>query len=364
MILAQNPTQALFLLFAGMICWGLWASMYRLSGKWRYELFYYDVAIGLAIASLVYAFTTGSRGFDGFSFDDDLMHAGKQQWLLAFAAGAAFNLANMVMMGGVVVAGLSVAVPLGLGVSLMLGVGIKLIAGHTGNPMMLFIGSACLLVAVVILAVAYSHLVSQRVDQMVREGRVKTTGSVPGHKARIVSTNAPSATKGLLLSIVAGALMWLMIPLINKARQGEFGLGPYALMTFFALGLFFSTAVLNLFFVNLPVEGEPIDLLSYFQGGLRPHLIGIGAGVVLCTGILAYLVAQGGPPETQVHGLTAYTIQQGAVLLAAVVGIFGWKDFRDCEPRVRTMVWTFLLLYVVGLAALGFASRAAQIAAA
>jgi glucose uptake protein len=365
MILAQNYTQALILLIVGMLCWGLWASMYRMTKKWRYELFYFDVAIGLMLASIIYAFTTGSLGFDGFSFGDDLMHAGKQQWLLAFAAGAVFNLANMIMMGGVVVAGLSVAVPLGLGVSLMIGVGIKMVTSHSGNPVVLFIGSACLLVAVVVLGVAYSFLVSQRVDQMVREGKVKTTGAVPGYnKAMIVSTNAPSATKGLLLSLVAGALMWVMIPLINKARLGDFGLGPYALMMFFAVGLFFSTLVFNLFFVNLPVEGEPLELLSYFQGGVAPHLIGAGAGVVLCTGILAYFVVQASPAETQLHGLTVYTVQQGAVLLAAVVGIFGWKDFRDCEPRVRAMVWMFLLLYVVGLAALGFASRAAQGAAA
>lgn len=353
MILAQNSTQALIVLLVGMLCWGLWASMFKLTGKWRYELFYFDVAIGLAIAALIYAFTLGSMGFDGFSFQDDVMHAGKQKWALAFAAGAVFNLANMLMMGGVVVAGLSIAVPLGLGISLMVGVGVQLISGHTGNPMMVFIGSACLLVAVVIMGVAYSFLVSQRVDRMVAEGKVKTTN----HKAMIVSTNAPSATKGLLLSILAGAVMWGMIPLVNNARSGDFGLGPYALLAFFALGLFFSTLVFNLFFLNLPIDGEPVDVIAYFQGGLRPHIVGIGAGAALCSGILAYLVAQGGPPEAQVHTLTAYTVQQGAVLVAAVVGIFGWKDFRDCEPKVRAMLWTFLILFAVGLAALGFASK-------
>src|SRR3954451_12028632 len=364
MILAQNPTQALMILLAGMLCWGLWASLYKLTRKWRYELFYFDVAIGLAFTAVVYALTVGSLGFDGFSFQDDLMHAGKQQWLMAFAAGAVFNLANMILMGGVVVAGLSVAMPLGLGIGLMIGVGLKLITGHGGNPILLFAGSACLLVAIVIMGVAYRYLVSQRIEQLVKEGKVKTTGAVPGYnKAMIVSTNAPSATKGLLLAVVAGALIWLMVPLVNRVRVGAFGMGPYSMMALFAIGLFSSTMVFNLFFVNLPVEGEPIDLLAYFQGGLRPHLIGLGAGVVLCTGILASLVVQGGPPEAQIHGLTVYTVQQGAVLLAAVVGIFGWKDFRDCEPRVRAMVWTFLLLFVVGLAALGLAAKVAPAAA-
>ena len=70
MILAQNATQTLLLLAFGILCWGLWASMYKLTGKWRYELFYFDVAFGVALAAVVYAFTVGSLGFDGFSFTD------------------------------------------------------------------------------------------------------------------------------------------------------------------------------------------------------------------------------------------------------------------------------------------------------
>jgi glucose uptake protein len=360
MILAQTSTQALIVMLVGMLCWGLWASMFRLTRKWRYELFYFDVAIGLALAAVTYSLTLGSLGFDGFSFEDDLMHAGKQQWLIAFAAGCIFNLANMIMMGAVVVAGLSIAAPLGIGVSLMIGVGLKLVMHSTGNPLMLFTGTACLVVSVVIIAVAYTFYISGRVDQLVKEGKVKTTGSVPGSgKGMIVSTHAPSAVKGLLLAIVAGALMWIMIPLVNKARIGDFGLGPYALTALFVLGMFTTTFVFNLFFVNLPVEGEPIELLAFVKGGLATHLIGIGAGVVLCTGILAYFVAQAGPPEAQVNPLASYTVQQGAVLVAALMGIFGLKDFRDAEPRVRAMVWAFLVLFAAGLGALVAASRAA-----
>jgi glucose uptake protein len=348
-------------MLAGMLCWGLWSSMYKMAGKYRYELFYFDLALGLMFAAVLYALTLGTLGFDGFSFQDDLMHAGHRQWLIAFAAGAIFNLANMIMMGGIVVAGLSVAVSLGLGISLMIGVGLKLVTNFSGNPMLLFVGTACLVVAVVTMAVAYTFYVSSRVDQLVREGKVQTTGSVPGYgKGMIVSTHAPSAAKGLLLSIVAGALMWVMIPLVNKARLGDFGLGPYSLTFMFAAGVLATTFVFNLFFVNLPVEGEPIELTSYLRAGIGSHLAGFGAGVVLCTGILAYLVVQGGAPEAQIKPLTSYAAQQGAVLLAAVVGIFGWKDFRDAEPRVRAMVWVFLVLFAIGLGAVAAASKVAQ----
>ncbi len=358
MILAQSPTQALLIMILGMLCWGLWAGMYKLTGKWRYELFYFDVAFGVMLAVVVYALTLGNLGFDGFSFRDDLMHAGKRQWLMAFGAGAVFNLANMILLGAVAVAGLSVALPLGLGVSLMLGVGLGLILTHSASPLLLFAGTACLLIAVIVIAAAYTLLISARQDKLVKEGKVKTTSSVPGYgKGMIVSVNAPSATKGLLLAIVSGVLMWIMLPLIQKARLGDFGMGPYTLMAMFGLGMLLSTMVFNLFFINLPVEGEPIELLAYFEGSKTAHLIGIAAGVVLCTGLLAILVAQAGPPETLLAPTLSYALQQGAVLVGALVGIFKWKDFRGCEPRVQAMVWVFIVLFTVGLVSIGLAGN-------
>lgn len=368
MILAQTPTQALLLMVIGMLCWGLWAAMYRMTGKWRYELFYFDVAFGLAVAVFIYAFTVGSVGFDGFSFLDDLGHSGKRQWLIAFGAGALFNLANMLMMGAVVVAGLSVGIALGLGGSLMLGLGFSLMFSGAANHLMMFAGSACLLVAMVMLAVAYSFLISAKQDQLVKQGKVQTTSTIPGHnKGMIVSTNAPSATKGLLLAILAGALMWAMLPMVNKAHAGDNGLGPYALAVLFVLGMSVSTFLYNLLFVNLPVEGEPVDILLFFQGSIKQHLIGIAAGMVLCSGIVAYFVAMTGAPDTAKPWFaptTWYALRQGAVLLGALFGIFKLKDFRDAEPRVRAMVWMFLVLFTAGLLAIGFAANFAPAAAA
>ena len=226
------------------------------------------------------------------------MHSGKSQWLVAFGAGAIFNLANMIMLSAVVVAGLSIGVTLGLGGSLIIGLGLNLILHNTANPLLMFIGSASLLVALVMIAVAYSFLVSGQQDKLVKEGKVKTTGAVPGYsKGMIVSTNAPSSTKGLLLAIIAGALMWIAVPLVNKARSGDLAMGPYALMAVFGAGMFISTFVFDLFLVNLPVAGEPIELTAYFSGTLRKHVIGLAAGFVLATGILAYFIVQAGSPD-------------------------------------------------------------------
>ena len=67
MILAQTPIQVLWLMVFGMLCWGLWAGLYKLTGKWRYELFYFDVAFGVTLAAIIYSMTAGSLGFDGFA---------------------------------------------------------------------------------------------------------------------------------------------------------------------------------------------------------------------------------------------------------------------------------------------------------
>jgi glucose uptake protein len=351
MILAQNHFQAILLLVFSALCWALWAGMHKMTSKWRYELFCVDVAIGFGIAISIYAFTVGSLGFDGFSFFDDLMHAEKRQWLFAFSAGVIFNLANMILMGAISVAGLSVAIPLGLGTTSIIGLGATLIFRHVGNPLLVFAGSACFVVGVVLAGISYSFLVSSRQERMVQEGKAKIAPHVPGiSKGMIVSTDAPSATKGMLLSGVAAALMWVMYPLINKARAGDTGLGPYALMALFAGGLFVSTFVFDLFLINLPLEGDPIEPFEYVYGSLKSHLAGIFAGILLCSGILAELVVAGGPPEAQPGMLMTYGLKQIAPLVGACAGVWLWKEMKDAEGRVRAIFYTFALLFAAGAA--------------
>src|SRR3954453_22129268 len=95
MILPQSYNAVLLLMILSLLCLGSWASTYKFAGKWRFELFYFDFAIGLGIAALIYAFTVGNLGFDGFSLLDDLQKAGKRQWVYGVLAGLIFNLGNM-----------------------------------------------------------------------------------------------------------------------------------------------------------------------------------------------------------------------------------------------------------------------------
>jgi glucose uptake protein len=78
MILPHTYIVTLLVLFFSMACWGSWANTQKMTGKWRFELFYFDYAFGVLLVALVCAFTLGSLGYDGFSFLDDVMNGGKQ----------------------------------------------------------------------------------------------------------------------------------------------------------------------------------------------------------------------------------------------------------------------------------------------
>src|SRR3954451_15920115 len=140
MILPQSYPSVLFLMVLSLLCLGSWASACKFAGKWRFELFYLDFALGLLLASVVFAFTVGNLGYDGFNFLDDLQHAGKRQWMYVFLGGLIINLGNMLLISAVSVSGLAVAFPMGMGVALLLGTGLGLAGRPAGNSLLLGLG--------------------------------------------------------------------------------------------------------------------------------------------------------------------------------------------------------------------------------
>ena len=134
MILPQTFGAALLVLILGLLCLGSWASAYKLAGKFRYELFYVDLALGAVVLAVIFAFTFGNLGFDGFSFMDDLDHSGKRQWFFAALAGVIFNLGNMLLMSSVSVSGMAVAFPVAFGTALTLSTVVNMIGGPAAIP--------------------------------------------------------------------------------------------------------------------------------------------------------------------------------------------------------------------------------------
>jgi glucose uptake protein len=320
-----------------------------MTGKWRFELFYFDYAFGVLLIAVICAFTLGSLGYDGFSFLDDVMNGGKRYVALSFAAGMIFNLANMLLVAAITVAGLAVAFPVGIGLALIIGVIWNYTIRPQGNPMLLFAGCALVVGAIIVDAIAYRAMELLRAEARAQAGKAKST------RKRV-------SLKGVFLSLASGVLMGSFYPLVVMSKSsdwggtaGENGLGPYTIGVVFALGVFLSTLVFNLFFMNLPVEGEPLELLDYFKGLPKQHFLGVAGGALWCAGAIANFVGSSAPEAVQVGPAISLALGQGAAMVSALWGLLLWKEFKGADTRVTALVFIMFVLFIAGLALISVA---------
>jgi len=351
MILPGSYLSSLLLLILSMLCWGSWANTFKAAGKWRFELFYFDYAIGVFVASIISAFTFGTLGTDGFSVMDDLSLAGKKQELLAFVAGMVFNLANMLIVGAISIAGMAVAFPVGIGLALVVGVVLSYITHPVGSILLLGAGCLAVLCAIVLDSLAWRRYAADRTAPVAAEATAAREAS------RVVDTTkkASSSGKGVLLSIVGGVLMGLFYPIVELSKQGENGLGPYTIGLIFAAGVLLSTFIYNLFFMNLPIQGEPLEFTEYFSGKGKHHLLGLVGGVLWFIGAITNFVAARAEGPALVGPAVSYAMGQGATLITVLWGLIVWKEFAGAQSSVRTLVTVMLVLFVIGLAAVSVA---------
>ena len=349
MTLPHTYLAALLLTILSMICWGSWANTVKMAGKWRFELLYFDYAFGVLFAAIIAAFTFGNLGFDGFLFIDDLVHAGRRAVFYGFMGGIVFNLANMLLVAAISVAGLAVAFPVGIGLALIIGVIWNYAMRPVGNPILLFGGCVVVLGAIIVDAMAYRSLGLLKFEQRAQAGKVKST------RKRV-------SIKGLILSLASGILMGSFFPLVTMGRAsdlggvaGEVGLGPYSVGFVFAVGVFLSTFIYDLFFMNLPVQGEPVEILDYFRGTFKQHLLGFIGGIIWFSGAIANFVASSAPEQVKVGPATSYALGQGATLVSALWGLLVWKEFAGADARTKALVALMIALFVCGLALVAIA---------
>jgi glucose uptake protein len=335
-----------------MLCWGSWANTFKLAGKWRFELFYYDYAVGVLILATIAALTFGSMGDSSLTFVDNMMVAGNRKIAFGLAAGVVFNLANMLLVAAIAVAGMAVAFPVGIGLALVVGVVWNYLLNPQANPMLLGIGVAIVLAAIVVDAIAYQqHMAHKALD-----AEALTAQTAPAD--RKVKRKKKSGAKGIVLSLISGVLMGSFYPLVEIGKAGGdvgFGLGPYSIAFVFAIGVFLSTFVFNLYFLNLPIQGKPIAMTAYFKGTAKQHLLGIAGGLVWCAGTIANFAAASSPKEVQVGPAVSYAIGQGATMVSALWGLIVWKEFAGARQNVRILLALMLILFVAGLALISIA---------
>lgn len=324
MFIIENYSIAVFFCIITMLCWGSWANTQKLAAStWRFELFYWDYVIGILLTALLFAFTLGGFGEEGRSFLADLQQADNKNIGSAIWGGILFNAANILLVAAIAIAGMAVAFPVGIGLALVIGVVVNYIDAPVGNALILFAGVALIVVAILLNANAYRKL--------------------PGEGKGVT-------TKGLVLSVVAGCLMGFfykyvansMFPDFNQPLAGK--LSPYTAVLFFSIGILLSNFLFNTLLMKKPFVGEPVSYGNYFTGNLKTHLIGVLGGAIWCVGMSFSIIASGkaGPA-------ISYGLGQGATVVAALWGIYIWKEFKDAPKGVSTILNIMLLCYVVGL---------------
>ena len=337
MLVPATHQAALLLLIATLICLGSWANTLKLSG-WPFELFYFDFALGVFVLSLVAALTLGTLGSE-LSYGDRIAVAGLRSQVFAVAAGLVFNLGNMLFVATISLIGVSAAFPFVLGLALLISAGA---AGFHGVSVALFaVGSALVLTAVIFAGAA---------------ARAKSVAK-PGASRQAIKAAQGRPLKALTTGIVGGFLIGASVPLAESGLWGDLGLGAYAGLLMFSIGLLISALVLNFFFMGIGIEGGRVTLGDYRKGSVRQHLVGIFGGVLWAAGTLASLLAQSVPLVEQPRPTVLMLFNQGSILLAIAWGVFAWREFRGAPSRSRRLILASTLSFAIGLLLLAFRFR-------
>src|ERR1700692_4592945 len=317
MFTPPSLTIALLMMIISAICWGSWANTYKGVKYYRFELFYWDYAIGIFLISLILAFTMGSSGHDADSFLNNVQAADTSNIISTLVGGAIFNLANLLLVAAIDMAGLSVAFPVSIGIALVVGVVLSYALQPKGNAVFLAAGVACAVIAVVLDGKAYGNLASA---------------------GRSVSK------KSIVTCIVSGVLMGLWNPFTAYGATRGNPLTPYSSAVFLTLGALFSCFVWNLYFMKHPLAGEPVGFGGFFRAPASGHLLGLFGGVIWGVGTVFNVVA-----GKSMSFAISYAIGQSAPMVGALWGVFAWKEFAGAGSRAKLYLGLMFIFYALAI---------------
>jgi glucose uptake protein len=324
----QPETYGLALMFMilSMVCWGSWANSMKLCSGYRFQLFYWDYVIGLVGGAILWGMTLGSHGPVGLNFVTDLEHATVHPIVLAFTGGVIFNLANLLLVAAIDIAGMAVAFPVGIGLALVVGATSSYVISPKGNPLLLFGGIALVVTAIVLDAVAYKLRESRRQSMSMR---------------------------GIVISLVAGLLMGVFYPFVSKAMADQGSLGPYAALFYFAMGVAVCALPVNYLLMRFPLDHRDAAAMSaYWRAPVGWHLWGMLGGAIWCTGAMSNFVAS----QAHIVGpAVSYSIGQGATMISAGWGVLFWGEFRGAPLRAQRCLGWMFACFLVGLTVVALA---------
>jgi glucose uptake protein len=325
MFLPHTYELALLFMVGSMLCWGSWANTMKLCPGYRFQLFYWDYVVGLFLGLAVFALTLGSHGSDGTPFLHDIAKAPTASIVYSLIGGAIFNVANLLLVAAIEIAGMAVAFPVGIGLALVVGALGSYIVEPRGNPLLLFGGIVLVVIAIVCDSLAY----------------------------RARETQQRNSLRGLTISLIAGLLMGSFYPLVSKGMGMPGAPGPYATAFFFIIGVALCALPVNFLLMRAPIDGgSRVSFSGYTSAPARWHIAGMIGGAIWVAGATFNFVAS---RVNFVGPAISYSIGQGATMVSAFWGVFVWREFASPSIRVRNLLVAMFVCFLLGLIAIASA---------
>jgi len=318
---------ALVMVVLSTVCWGSFANTMKLTKNYRFELYYWDYAIGIFVMAAVLALTMGTIAGGPESFPANLRSAAPANLAWAAIGGFIFNIANVLLIAGVEMVGLAVAFPISIGIALVEGVVLSYAIQPKGSAGLLAAGVAMAVVAVILIGRAYAQL--------------QGPGRTPSRK-------------GVVVCVVSGLLMGTWAPFVTRAMTAARPLTPYTVGVLFTLGALLCCLVFNPYLMRKPLVGEPVDFSGYRAAPASYHALGLLGGMVWSVGTVFNLVA------ASLTGVAiSYAIGQASPMVAALWGVFVWREFRGANARAKLYLAGMFTAYLLALLLIARAYQAA-----
>jgi glucose uptake protein len=308
---------ALFMMITSAICWGSWANTFKGVKNYRFELFYWDYAVGIFLISLILAFTMGSTGNDSNSFLNNVHSADTSNILSTMVGGAIFNLANLLLVAAIDMAGLAIAFPVSIGIALVVGTVLSYGLQPKGNVIFLGLGVVCALIAVILDGKAYGSL------------------AIAGRSV---------SKKSIVVCVISGVLMGLWNPFVAYGATRGNALSPYSSVVFLTFGALLSCLIWNLYFMKKPLVGEPVSFSGFFSGPASGHVLGLLGGCIWGVGTVFNVVA-----GKATAFAISYAIGQSAPMVAALWGVLAWKEFAGAPGKAKMYLAAMFVFYCFGI---------------
>lgn len=308
---------ALIMTILSTCCWGSFANTYKGTKNYRFELYYWDYALGIFLISVLLAFTMGSHAGGSTAFLSNLRSADGLNLFYAALGGFIFNIANVLLVAGIEIVGLAIAFPISIGIALVEGVVLSYALQPKGNPVLLAAGVLMAVLAVVLDGKAYGAL---------------STGT------RTISR------RGVIVCVISGLLMGIFAPFVTRAMTRGNTLTPYTTAVCLTFGAFVCCFFFNTILMRKPIVGTPVAAADYFRAPASYHALGLLGGAIWGTGTVFNFVA-----ASLVGVAISYAIGQASPMVACLWGVFAWKEFRGANTRAKTYLGAMFTAYVLAL---------------